>query len=77
MKTIATAIYVRTESGDGYLFCEEDGFTAEGLIKFLRDALYTEYAWIANFDIVALNWDEDTLDINAVWEDIQKELDKQ
>jgi len=77
MKTIATAISVHTESGERYLFCEEDGFTEEGLIKFLREQLGDEYPWISDWDIVGLNWDSGTIDPYIVWKDLQEELDRQ
>ncbi len=75
-KCMATAIYVHTESGDDYLFCEEDGFTSESLIKFLKDKMGDEFPWIGMLFIKGLNWDSDSLDLHPVWYEIGQELDK-
>ena len=69
---IATAISVKTCSGDSYLFCEPDGFIAEGLVVFLKQEFEDEYQWIEEVAVEALGWDIDTLSIDEVFDDIYK-----
>ena len=73
---IATAINIKTCSGDCHLFCEPDGFIAEGLIVYLKQEFKDEYPWIEEIGVKALNWDIKTLNIDDVFEDIYNELDK-
>ncbi len=72
----ATAVSVRTESGDYYLWCEEDGFTSESLTKFLKEKLGDEFPWVNSIEIDALGWDKSTLSINKVFGAVYAELDK-
>ena len=72
----ATALYIQTSSSDTYLFIEQDGFVAEGLIKYLREVFEDEYPWIEDIEVRALGWDIDTLDIEEVFTDIYAENDK-
>ena len=73
---IATAVYIRTSSGDESLFCEPDGFVAEGLIAFLRGEFEEEYPWIEHIHVQALGWEVGTLDMAEVFDDIYAEMDK-
>lgn len=75
-KVFATAISGRTESGDAFLFIEEDGFTELGIIEVLKSNLGTEYPWVAEFNIEGLNWDSSVIDEEAIWKDISEALDK-
>jgi len=74
--TVATAVAVGTSSNDHYYYCVEDGFSAESLIKFLKDELGEEFPWISFLNVEPLNWDKSTLDINKVFNSIYTELDK-
>lgn len=73
---LATAIYVRTESGDSDVFIQEDGFNAEGLTSYLRAVYGEEYPWISEIKLSALNWIPEEELINEVFEDIYIEMDK-
>ena len=73
---IATAVFVHTEGGDDYLFVEQDGFTPESLIDFLKDKMENEFPWIGMLYIEGLNWDASMCSLGAVWGEISKELDK-
>jgi len=73
---IATAVFVHTESGDDYLFIEQDGFTPESLVQYLKGKMEDEFPWIGMLYIKGLNWDSTTCDLNPVWEVISNELDK-
>jgi len=74
--TRATAISVRTTSGDSYLFCEEDGFNAESLTQFLKEQLDEEFPWINDIKIESHGWDKNTLKLSKVFGSIYEELDK-
>ena len=73
---MATAIFIYVESGDDHLFCVEDGFSSESLIKFLKDKMKDEFQYIEMLYIKGLNWDETTCDLHPVWYEISKELNK-
>jgi len=66
-KCYATAIYVKIEGGDIYLFCEPDGFTSKSLDIFLRNKLKDEYAWISELKLQGWNWDATDVDLNSIW----------
>ncbi len=72
----ATAIAIGTSSNDHYYYCVEDGFSAESLVKFLKDKLGDEFPWINFLNVEPLNWDKSTLDIDEVFDEVYKEMDK-
>ena len=74
--SIATAISVTTQSGDSYLFCEDDGFSSDSLVKYLKDTLADEFIWIDRINVEAHGWDVNTLNIDEVLDVVYKEMDK-
>ena len=69
----ATAINLKTLEGNDYLFCEEDGFSSESLVNFLREQLGKEFTWIEDIKVEILGWDKTTLNLQEVYNEILKE----
>ena len=73
---VATAISIKTESGDDYLFLQEDGFSVESMIDFLKKELGDEYPWISSIHFATVGWNSSKLDISKVFANIYAEVDK-
>jgi len=67
----ANAIYVKTESGDDYLYCETVEFTTESFIEYLKENLGEEFAYIGDFSLVSVDY-ECKVDDEIVWDAISE-----
>ena len=62
---MATAIWVKSESSDNYLWAVEGTLTAEEVKELLKSDLEDEYNYIADIEVAYSNGD--TLEVD-VWE---------
>ena len=69
----ATAINVTMLDGNEYLFCEDEGFSSESLVKFLKEQLGSEFEWIETIKAESHGWDITTLNLQEVLDEVYKE----
>ena len=67
----ATAIYVKSESGDNYLFCEPTEFTTETMVEFLKESLGGEAGYVGDLEIRTTGYD-DKIDESAVYSALEE-----
>ena len=49
--TMAAAIYIKTESGDSYVYAFDGQPTKEEIIKSLKEKMGEEYDYISNYEM--------------------------
>lgn len=69
--SFSTAISVKTESGDYYLFVKSKQMNTEDVILFLKNKMNTEFAYIGNI-LVAVDGYESSIDTNIIYKAIQE-----
>lgn len=61
---MAIAISVKSESGDDYLYCEENISTTDEIINFLKEQLGGEFTYISKVDVKSTK--KCKIDINEI-----------
>lgn len=68
MENKAIAVYIKTESGDDYLFVYNREMNAQDIINELISSLGDEFGYIGNL-IITTNYG-DNIDKNEIWKAI-------
>ena len=68
------AIYVKSESGDDYLWCEPQEFTTESMIEYLKSALGEEAGYVGNLEITTTGYENkiSTSDVYSALEELEE-----
>lgn len=69
--SFATAISVKTESGDDYLFVNTKQMNTDDVILFLKNEMNAEFAYIGNI-MIEVDGYESSIDINIIFKAIQE-----
>jgi len=68
----ATAINVRTESSDNYLWCEPRDFNTEAIINFIREKLGDEASYVS-YLVISTTGYKSAVEISVVIDSLQED----